>query len=82
MKLRTRIFDLAGERGYKSDRALAKAMGVSAALVSRVRHSQVAINETFIAGARRAFPDKSLDELFVFEPGPDFPEPVREEAVA
>lgn len=64
MKLQTRVFELAPEYGYKSDRALAAAMGVSPALVSRVRNGILGINDTFITGALRAFPDKSLDDLF------------------
>lgn len=64
MRLQTRVFELAQAQGYTSDRALAKAMGVSPALVSRVRSGQIGINNTFITGARRAFPDKGLDQLF------------------
>jgi hypothetical protein len=68
MRVATSVFRLAGSYGYKSDRALAQAMGLSAAQVSRVRAGKRGINNSFIAGAQRAFPDKTLDELFVIQP--------------
>ena len=61
------VFALAVERGYKSDRALAKAMGVSPAMLSRVRAGKRGISSAFIAGARRAFPDVSLDDMFTVD---------------
>ena len=67
MPLRTTVFALARESGFKSDRALAKAMKVDPATICRVRKGEYAITGSFIEGARRAFPDKSLDELFVVE---------------
>lgn len=67
-KLKTRVFELMTEYGYRTNAELARAMGLSEAQVSRVRRSLVGINQVFIEGARRAFPGKSLDELFSFEP--------------
>jgi hypothetical protein len=43
---------------------LAKAMGVSESMLCRVRQRKFGITHRFITGARRAFPDKTLDELF------------------
>ena len=68
VKLRTRVFVLAPESGYRTNQELARGMGLSEAQVSRVRRGLVGINQCFIEGARRAFPDKSLDELFTVEP--------------
>jgi plasmid maintenance system antidote protein VapI len=62
--MRTIVFDLAPQYGYKSIRQLARAMGVDVSMVSRVRANKIGITHRFITGARRAFPDKTLDELF------------------
>lgn len=62
--IETAVFEIARSRGIGSDRALARAMGVSPSLVGRVRAGQRGINDTFISGAQRAFPDMTLDELF------------------
>jgi hypothetical protein len=43
-------------------------MDVSEALVSRVKNEERGVNRTFIAGALRAFPGKTFDDLFVIEP--------------
>lgn len=67
MTVKTTVFDLAPEYGYITDKALADAMGITPYMVCRVKSSEQKITATFIAGARRAFPDKSLDELFVVE---------------
>ncbi|MHB1131757.1 MAG: transcriptional regulator [Chloroflexota bacterium] len=67
----TRVFDLAEQHGYKTASALAKAMRVSESLISRIRSGERHINSTFITGARYAFPDKSLDELFTVELEPE-----------
>ena len=48
---------------------LAKAMGLSVSQVYRVREGKRGINEKFIVGAKKAFPDSRLDELFYFHPG-------------
>ncbi len=66
--MRTAVFELASEYGYKSLGQLARAMGVSVSLVWRTQRGQRVINGAFIVGARRAFPGKTLDELFPAEP--------------
>ena len=48
---------------------LAKAMGLSVSQVYRVREGKRGINEKFIIGAKKAFPDSRLDELFYFKAG-------------
>jgi transcriptional regulator with XRE-family HTH domain len=65
--MRTRVFQIAPEYGYKTLRQLAAALGVSVAQLWRVQHGQRTINGTFIAGALRAFPDKAFDDLFYVE---------------
>lgn len=67
INLTTRIFDLAPTYGYRSLRELARAMNVDVSMVSRVRQGKTGITHRFITGARRAFPDKTLDELFPVE---------------
>jgi hypothetical protein len=48
---------------------LARAMGISVSQVYRVREGKRGINEKFIIGAKKAFPDCRLDELFYFNTG-------------
>jgi len=65
MIIRTRVFDIADSRFHNlSD--LARAMGISVSQVYRVREGKRGINEKFIVGAKMAFPDLRLDELFYF----------------
>jgi hypothetical protein len=66
MKIKTRVFDIAGTR-YQNLSDLAVAMGVSVSQVYRVREGKRGINEKFIIGAKTAFPDLKLDELFYFD---------------
>jgi hypothetical protein len=54
---------------YRNLSALARAMGLSVSQVYRVREGKRGINEKFIIGAKQAFPDHRLDELFYFNPG-------------
>jgi hypothetical protein len=54
---------------YQNLSGLAKAMGLSVSQVYRVREGKRGINEKFIIGAKKAFPDSRLDELFYFNPG-------------
>jgi 16S rRNA U516 pseudouridylate synthase RsuA-like enzyme len=63
-QMTTTVFDLAPKSGYRSLRALARAMGVDVSMLTRVRSGEVGITHRFITGAQRAFPDKSLDDLF------------------
>lgn len=67
MGLKTRVFDLAGQYGYTTDKALADAMGVTPSMVCRVKAGEQKITGTFVDGALRAFSDKSLDDLFYAE---------------
>jgi hypothetical protein len=69
MIIRTRVFDMASSR-YHNLSDLARAMGLSVSQVYRVREGKRGINEKFIVGAKRAFPECHLDELFYFNPEP------------
>ena len=68
MIIRTRVFELANGR-YHNLSDLAKAMGLSVSQVYRVREGKRGINEKFIIGAKKAFPDYRLDDLFYFNSG-------------
>jgi len=65
MIIRTRVFEMASTR-YQSISDLARAMGLSVSQVYRVREGKRGINEKFIIGAKKAFPECHLDELFYF----------------
>ncbi len=67
MIIKTRIYELASSK-YQNISDLAKAMGLSISQVYRVREGKRGINEKFIIGAKKAFPERPLDELFYFEP--------------
>ena len=69
MVIKTRVFELTNGK-YHNLSHLAKAMGLSASYVYRIRKGERSINEKFIIGAKKAFPDYSLDELFYFNTGP------------
>ena len=66
MILRTRIFELCNSR-YNNLSELAQAMGISVSQIYRVREGKRKINQKFLIGAREAFPEHKLDELFYFE---------------
>ena len=63
MILKTYIFNYAGER-YRSMAELAEAMGISVSQVYKVKRGNRSINNRFIIGAAKAFPDKNLGNLF------------------
>jgi hypothetical protein len=63
MIIQTRIFELCNGR-YHNLSDLARAMGLSISQVYRVREGRRSINHKFIIGAKRAFPEQGLDELF------------------
>ncbi len=63
MKLRTKVFDI-GKEEYVNLTVLARAMGLSVSEIYRVRKGKRPINERFITGAVKAFPGRSLDDLF------------------
>ena len=65
MIIRTRVFDIANDK-YQNLSELARAMRISVSQVYRVREGKRGINEKFIVGAKMAFPDLRLDELFYF----------------
>lgn len=67
MIIKTRVYELARGK-YQSLASLAQAMGLSVSQVYRVREGKRGINEKFIVGAKRAFPEHRLDELFYFHP--------------
>jgi hypothetical protein len=72
MIIRTRVFEMANGR-YQNLSDLARAMGLSVSQVYRVREGKRGINEKFIIGAKKAFPECHLDELFYFNPEPPSP---------
>ena len=79
MIIKTRVYEFAqGKYGNLSD--LARAMGLSVSQVYRVREGKRGINEKFIVGAKKAFPDHRLDELFYFHA--DLPSEQMRETVA
>ena len=67
MLLQTRVFELCNN-DYWNLSELAKAMGISISQVYRVRNGERHINEKFIIGAIKAFPDRKLDDLFHLVP--------------
>jgi hypothetical protein len=60
------VFDIASVK-YHNLSELAHAMGISVSQVYRVREGKRGINEKFIIGAKVAFPDLRLDELFFLD---------------
>ena len=68
MIIRTRVFELANGK-YHNLSDLARAMDLSVSQVYRVREGKRGINEKFIIGAKKAFPNYRLDELFYFNSG-------------
>lgn len=69
MLVRTRVFDLCQCR-YANLSELAEAMGISVSQVYRVREGKRNINQKFIVGAIKAFPEHKFDDLFYFAPEP------------
>jgi hypothetical protein len=67
MIIKTRVFELANGK-YHNLTDLARAMDLSVSQVYRVREGKRGINEKFLIGAKKAFPDYRLDELFYFNP--------------
>ena len=65
MIIKTRVFEMANGK-YQNLSDLARAMGLSVSQVYRVREGKRGINEKFIIGAKMAFPESRLDELFYF----------------
>jgi len=68
MIIRTRVFEL--YRGhYRNLSEMAHAMGISVSQVYRVREGKRGINQKFIIGAKKAFPNYKLDDLFYLDSG-------------
>ncbi len=67
MIIKTRVFEMANNK-YTNLSGLARAMGLSVSQVYRVREGKRGINEKFIIGAKKAFPNHRLDDLFYFQP--------------
>ena len=68
MIIKTRVFEMANGK-YQNLSDLARAMGLSVSQVYRVREGKRGINQKFIIGAKKAFPNSRLDELFYFNSG-------------
>ncbi len=67
MIVKTRIFQF-GNRHYKGLFELAQAMEISVSQVYRVREGKRHINQKFIVGAIKAFPNYNLNDLFYLSP--------------
>ena len=67
MIVRTRVFELTNGH-YKNLSELAVAMGISVSQIYRVREGKRLINQKFIVGAMKAFPEHNLDDLFYLTP--------------
>jgi len=79
MLIRTKIFELCDDT-YHNLSELAKSMGISVSQIYRVREGKRRINEKFIIGAIRAFPDHKLEELFYLAPESAEEQPAEKEA--
>ncbi len=64
---------------YANLSELARAMELSVSQIYRVREGKRSINHKFIIGAKKAFPEHRLDDLFYFENKP--PKPKKETGV-
>ncbi len=67
MIVKTRIFIFCNGN-YRNLSELAQAMGISVSQVYRVREGKRQINQKFIVGAIKAFPNCKLDDLFYLVP--------------
>jgi len=67
MIIKTRVFELCNGN-YRNLSELAQAMGLSVSQVYRVREGKRRINQKFIIGAKKAFPNYRLDDLFYVYP--------------
>ncbi len=67
MIVQTRIFEFSNGY-YKNLTELALAMGISVSQIYRVREGKRRINQKFIVGAMKAFPNHKLDDLFYLTP--------------
>lgn len=67
MRVETKVFEFYN-RKYNNLTELAKAMGISVSQLYRVREGTRRINQKFIVGATKAFPNYRLDDLFYLVP--------------
>ena len=65
MIVKTRIFELS-HNNYKNLSQLAQAMEISVSQIYRVRQGKRNINQKFIVGAIKAFPEHKFEDLFYF----------------
>ena len=70
MIIKTRVFVFCDGR-YRNLSELAYAMELSVSQVYRVREGKRGINEKFIVGAKKAFPERTLEELFYLDSAPE-----------
>lgn len=63
MIVKTRVFDLKYPN-FRNLSEMAQAMGISVSQIYRVREGKRGINQRFIVGAIKAFPEHRLDDLF------------------
>ncbi len=77
MIVQTRVFELCDGR-YQNLSQLAHAMEISVSQTYRVRKGKRHINERFIVGAIKAFPNRKLEELFYLVPDSVDEQPQRE----
>ena len=68
MIIKTRVFELAQGK-YHNLSDLARAMELSISQIYRGRVGKRRINEKFLIGAKKAFPEYRIDELFYFHTG-------------
>ena len=71
MIIKTRAFELYNGK-FKNLSELAQAMGISVSQVYRVREGKRSINQKFIIGAVKAFPEYRFNDLFYLAPDPKF----------
>jgi DNA-binding Xre family transcriptional regulator len=67
MIVKTRVFELCNGK-YQNLTELARAMGISVSQVYRVRENKRSINQKFILGAIKAFPECRFSDLFYIAP--------------
>ena len=67
MIVKTRIFEFCN-RYYRNLSELASVMEISVSQIYRVREGKRHINQKFIVGAMKAFPNLKLDDLFYLTP--------------
>ena len=71
MIVKTTVFQLCNGK-YRNLSELARAMGISVSQVYRVKEGKRNINQKFVIGALKAFPEYRLGDLFYLTPEPTF----------